>query len=65
MLIVIPYGNAYGANHLAHSVKQGAKTLCGRDCYMWSVGREAELSDIDSAFTCKRCQKKWAELPVA
>lgn len=40
-------------------------TLCNRDASDWMDIKEAELSDIDSAWTCKRCQKGWAALPVA
>lgn len=51
--IVVPYGNAYGSNHMA--VQGGEKTFCGRNRYGWSVCREFEDSDMDSAYTCKRC----------
>jgi hypothetical protein len=41
-----------------------SRTLCNRDASDWMDMKDAELSDIDSAWTCKRCQKKWADLPV-
>lgn len=56
--IVIPYGNAYAANHLAFGTKEGDVTLCGRDCYGWTNERDAEQKDLESAFTCQRCARK-------
>jgi hypothetical protein len=53
--ILVPYGNAYGANHLA--AQGGERTFCGRNRYGWSVVREFEDGDLDSAYTCKRCVK--------
>jgi hypothetical protein len=60
--IVMPYGNAYGANHFAYGNGEGDVTLCGRDCYGWSLARRnVEQSDIESAFACKRCARKAKE----
>lgn len=59
--IYIPYGNAYASLHFAQGNEEGDVTLCGRNCYGWSYAREAEPSDLESAYSCKRCLKKLAE----
>lgn len=56
-------GQYGGTQHL--KPEGDSKTLCNLDASDWMNMREAELSDIDSAWTCKRCQKRWAALPVA
>lgn len=55
--VVIPYGNARAQNHFAYGNKFGDVTLCGRDCYGWSVARQFEGADVDSAYSCQRCVK--------
>lgn len=55
MLIVIPYGNANAQNHFAYGNGEGDVTMCGRECYGWSVARDFAGSDMESAFSCKRC----------
>jgi hypothetical protein len=55
MQIVIPYGRADAQNHFAHGNKKGDTTLCGRDCYGWSIARAFTGADVNSAYSCKRC----------
>jgi hypothetical protein len=53
--IIIPYGSARAQNHFAYGNEEGDVTLCGRECYGWSVARPFSGSDMDSAYSCKRC----------
>jgi hypothetical protein len=53
--IVIPYGHANAQLHFAYGNKDGDVTLCGRNCYGWSIARNFSGSDMDSAYSCARC----------
>jgi hypothetical protein len=56
-------GQYGGVQHLKRTGEE--RTLCNRDASDYMTVKVAELADIDSAWTCKRCQKAWAALPVA
>jgi hypothetical protein len=55
LIILVPYGNGYAQNHFAYGNGEGDVTLCGRNCYGWSIARDFAGSDMDSAYSCKRC----------
>lgn len=51
--LIVPYGNDRSQNHFAWP--DVGTTLCGRDRTGWSVVRNADDSDAQSPYTCKRC----------
>ena len=51
--IVVPYGNANGANHIRFAGDY--LTFCGRNCEGWSKTDTTVGQAMNSAYTCKRC----------
>lgn len=54
VIVVIPYGNANGALHLAFDGDY--KTFCGRNCEEWVPGETTVAASVNSAYCCKRCR---------